>query len=235
MADEITPAENVALGDVYPPEQPTGTKPPTGEPNPQNPEKPEKPEKENQIPKDKPLKVKASELEMVVLVPKGYEGQYPVAQAANEEMLKQQNEISDLKSQVTEMSKKLEEKDKIYAELQKQVTTRDEQDRATVASEIVESRLSLGLLEIDQDEAKAKEQKEGAVKELSKLPIDQLKTLSEDAKKLAKATKPEGGKPVVFTPGTTTHSELSNEQTKIEEKRLSLFGHKKPLGEEGEK
>jgi len=222
--------ESVELEDVYPPEQPKGAAP--KEKLPEKPENPEK--KEQQMPKDKPMKIKSSDLDSVILIPKGYQGQYPVAQAANEEMLKQQEELSKVKDQVAELSKQLEEKDKKIAELSKGIEDRETKDRQDIASEVVDLKLSAGVVSFDEDEAKAKAQKEEAVKELSKLGVDQLKVLRTEIKTLSK--KPEGesqaARSEVFTPGTSQHKELSSTTVKKAELRKEMFGHEKPLGEE---
>jgi len=220
--------ENVELEDVYPPE---GDKAAPKDKAPEPPKPKEK--KQEDMPADKPMKVPAAKLETVILIPKGYQGQYPVAQAANEQMLSQQEEISKLKEQVQALSKAVEEKDNKISELSKNISERETADRTEVASEVVELKLSSGIMALDENEEKAKTQKDAAVKELSKLPIEQLKTLRTEVKTLSK--KPEGSSASsaeVFTPGIAQHKDLSNSEVRKAELRKKMFGHSKPLGEE---
>jgi len=162
--------------------------------------------------KDKPLKIDGTAIEAIILVPKGMAVEYP----------KMEQSVSSpppVDTEKLELKKKNEELTSELAKIKAELAKREAEDLAELASAVVEERLSKGLLTADK--------KDDEIKNLSKLPKEQLEILLADAKKLEKTATPA---PQPKTKDATEVSLSADEQKKLEV-RTKLFGHKEPASE----
>lgn len=173
--------------------------------------------------KDKPLKINATELDAIILIPKGVKAEPPAAQqqkpasapAASSPPKPQASEKPFEETRLgEELSKKLSAAKTKVDELEQKLTSIDADRKDTLISAIVDERLSKRYI-LDADVEKVKEN-------LSSLEAEHLKALLEDTKALPdlKAGKPQP---------KSSKQQLSEEEVKREELREQLFGHKKPV------
>jgi hypothetical protein len=163
--------------------------------------------------KEKPLKIDGSALEAIILVPKGMTIEYPKMSAAIQPL------PPAVDAEKIELKKKNEE---LIAELTKikaELAKRETEDLVKLATTVVEERLSKGLLTADK--------KDDEIKNLSKLPKEQIEILLADAKKLEKTASPA---PQPKTKDGSEKALAANEQKKLE-MRKTMFGHEQPAGE----
>jgi len=166
--------------------------------------------------KDKPLKISGSELESIVLTPKGSkkeeEKEMDKPKEPAEHAQAQDEKLAEFQEQFSAMKKEAQEWRRLYTDLHTQRV--DE-----VVDQIVTLRLDQGLIN-DESVQPTRER-------LSKLPYGELKILLSDSKSLKGKTSP-----VKSTDGEAKiklSQDPKEKMTKEQEVRLRYFGHKDPL------
>lgn len=200
------------LEQVYPPEG--------GEPQAPPPQAPPAQPQELAYPmpgdRKTPLKIDGTQLEAIIIVPKGAQVTYPRAEQPPASPPPPPAPDAE-KEQMRTENQKLQ--DELKA-LKKANEDREAAERKVKAEAIADIRISKGLTTADK--------KEDLVKELEQLPMNTLAVLEADTKKLEAVTVtplPQTTEP------TTDDRNLSEKEKKKKELRKQMFGHEEPADE----
>jgi len=170
--------------------------------------------------KDKPLKIDGSEIEYIVLAPKGYkEGAPASAENKGDTENKGEKKEEDMDKPKEDVNKKMETLSAENRSLREKVNQMMLSRREDLATQIVELRAKKGLIE--------EKDKSIAVEDFKKLDETQLKILLSDAERLEKVDAEVKAEAKVKLSASGS-SELTEEQ----KLRQEWFGHKDPLGDE---
>lgn len=169
------------------------------------------------------LKINASELEHIVLVPRGMSTEHPVTESLEKDLAKAYKELSEMKTTTKTLSEKVANFEELEKDLNKklkeatdQLETINTSEVTGLVSQIVDSRIEHGLLK--------EEDKDKLTEDLAKLGTEQLQLLLADLKVLSKE-KP--GEPDPKAKDEV--KELSEEEEKKRELRKGIFGHEEPI------
>lgn len=155
-----------------------------------------------------PLALSATEIEGIVVLPKGYKAQHPALGSLESENAALRKKVDELTNTNTTLSKELETEKAAHMELSKKFEDIEIAKKNALSEEIANLRIEKGLLKT--------EGKETFVKTLSALSPEQLTIQLEDTRSLS-ATVDQPEPPV--TPGTEDNAGTSDDK---EEKKRAL-------------
>jgi len=156
-----------------------------------------------------------SEIESVVILPKGFKTEYPVVAAMQFENANLRKQVAALEAEKKVLAAQTEESNKAVTELKAKLSAIDAKQKETITSAIASLRIENGALK--------QEDKESTMKTLSALPVDQLTIILEDNRKLSKKKAETPSPEIPAEDADTRH--LSDAETKKRELRKKLFGY----------
>jgi hypothetical protein len=162
--------------------------------------------------KVKPLRLEGSSIEAIIILPKGYSGEYPMPEKTTEELQAKLTEMeaanktlndekAALSAKIATFEAQAKESSSQIAALQKAEEDRQKAALATLASQVADEKIAKGLL--------SKDKKDEAVASLSKIGTDGLTMLLADIRSFAKVTETKPKSAGVEGSGDATERELA--------------------------